>query len=130
MRRDDLQPAFKMMARISRIMAQLIQAWDVLSTMTPSDYQQFRDALGHSSGFQSYQYRATSPDNDLGAIIFEPVEHLVCTTEIVREHKIFSESMEVIERIKIFRTGIGISETFEVSGNAKHSADKNDISIV
>jgi tryptophan 2,3-dioxygenase len=56
-RRDDLQPAFKMLARVSRIMAQLIQAWDVLSTLTPSEYLDFRDKLGHSSGFQSYQYR-------------------------------------------------------------------------
>jgi tryptophan 2,3-dioxygenase len=56
-RRDDLQPAFKMLARVSRIMAQLIQAWDVLSTLTPSEYLAFRDKLGHSSGFQSYQYR-------------------------------------------------------------------------
>jgi tryptophan 2,3-dioxygenase len=56
-RRDELQPAFKMLARVSRIMAQLIQAWDVLSTLTPSEYLAFRATLGHSSGFQSYQYR-------------------------------------------------------------------------
>jgi tryptophan 2,3-dioxygenase len=56
-RRDDLQPAFKMLARVSRIMAQLIQAWDVLSTLTPSEYLAFRESLGRSSGFQSYQYR-------------------------------------------------------------------------
>jgi tryptophan 2,3-dioxygenase len=56
-RRDELQPAFKMLARVSRIMAQLIQAWDVLSTLTPSEYLAFREKLGHSSGFQSYQYR-------------------------------------------------------------------------
>jgi tryptophan 2,3-dioxygenase len=56
-RRDDLQPAFKMLARVSRIQAQLNQAWDVLSTLTPAEYMQFRDKLGHSSGFQSHQYR-------------------------------------------------------------------------
>ena len=54
---DDLSSCFKMLARVSRIMAQLIQAWDVLSTLTPSEYSQFRPALGRSSGFQSYQYR-------------------------------------------------------------------------
>jgi len=54
---DDLQPAFKAMARVSRIQAQLIQSWDVLSTMTPADYSSFRAALGQSSGFQSAQYR-------------------------------------------------------------------------
>ena len=57
-RGDDLAPAFKMMARVSRIMAQLIQAWDVLSTLTPSEYMDFRASLGRASGFQSYQYRA------------------------------------------------------------------------
>jgi tryptophan 2,3-dioxygenase len=54
---DDLAPAFKMLARVSRIMAQLIQAWDVLSTLTPSEYLAFRDTLGKASGFQSQQYR-------------------------------------------------------------------------
>ena len=56
-RAGELPPAFKMLARVSRVMAQLIQAWDVLSTMTPSDYMTFRGALGQASGFQSYQYR-------------------------------------------------------------------------
>ncbi len=57
LRAGDLQPAFKGLARVSRIQAQLIQSWDVLSTMTPADYSRFRAALGQSSGFQSYQYR-------------------------------------------------------------------------
>ncbi|NLD55302.1 MAG: tryptophan 2,3-dioxygenase [Burkholderiaceae bacterium] len=56
-RRDALQPAFKMLARVSRIMEQLVHAWDVLSTMTPSEYSRIRPYLGSSSGFQSYQYR-------------------------------------------------------------------------
>lgn len=54
---NDLQPAFKMMARVSRIMEQLVRAWDVLSTLTPSEYSSFRPFLRQSSGFQSYQYR-------------------------------------------------------------------------
>ena len=49
--------AFKMLARISRIFEQLNNAWDVLRTMTPSDYTTFREGLGQSSGFQSWQYR-------------------------------------------------------------------------
>jgi len=56
-KRDDLPPAFKMMARVSRIMEQLVHAWDVLATLTPSEYSLFRPFLGHASGFQSYQYR-------------------------------------------------------------------------
>jgi tryptophan 2,3-dioxygenase len=54
---DDLQPAFKMLARVSRIQAQMIQSWDVLSTLTPADYLVFRPRLGPASGFQSHQYR-------------------------------------------------------------------------
>jgi tryptophan 2,3-dioxygenase len=56
-RRDELQPAFKMLTRVARIFEQLNNAWDVLRTMTPSEYTEFRGALGQSSGFQSYQYR-------------------------------------------------------------------------
>lgn len=54
---DELPPAFKMLARVSRIFEQLNAAWDVLRTMTPSEYTRFRDDLGQSSGFQSHQYR-------------------------------------------------------------------------
>ncbi len=53
----DSRPAFKMLARVARIFEQLNSAWDVLRTMTPSDYTHFRDSLGQSSGFQSHQYR-------------------------------------------------------------------------
>src|SRR3989304_2281725 len=56
-RADDLEPAFKMLSRVARAQAQLIQSWDVLGTMTPADYMRFRDSLGQSSGFQSWQYR-------------------------------------------------------------------------
>ncbi|WP_428522798.1 tryptophan 2,3-dioxygenase [Roseibium sp.] len=54
---DHMPEAMKLLARVSRIMEQLNSAWDVLRTMTPSDYTQFRDSLGLSSGFQSLQYR-------------------------------------------------------------------------
>ena len=54
---DNLSPAMKMLARVSRIFEQLNNAWDVLRTMTPSDYTHFRNQLGQSSGFQSWQYR-------------------------------------------------------------------------
>jgi len=56
-RRDQLQPAAKMLSRVARIFEQLNNAWDVLRTMTPSEYTQFRGSLGESSGFQSVQYR-------------------------------------------------------------------------
>jgi tryptophan 2,3-dioxygenase len=55
---DSVEPAFKMLSRVARIFEQLNNAWDVLRTMTPSEYTEFRGALGQSSGFQSFQYRA------------------------------------------------------------------------
>ena len=56
-RRDDLGPTFKMLARVSTIQQQLLHSWDVLATITPYDYSAFRNSLGKSSGFQSPQYR-------------------------------------------------------------------------
>src|SRR3978361_1967244 len=55
---DDLQHAIKTLSRVSRILEQLNSAWDVLRTMTPSEYTEFRGLLGQSSGFQSWQSRA------------------------------------------------------------------------
>ena len=54
---DDLPDAFKMLARVSQIMSQLVHAWDVLATMTPPEYSAIRPYLAQSSGFQSWQYR-------------------------------------------------------------------------
>jgi tryptophan 2,3-dioxygenase len=68
--------AFKMMARVSRIMEQLVHAWDVLATMTPPEYSAVRPFLGPSSGFQSYQYRCI--EFSLGhknAAMLKPHEH-------------------------------------------------------
>ena len=54
---DDCAAALKMLARVSHILTQLVQAWDVLSTMTPPEYAAIRPSLSNSSGFQSWQYR-------------------------------------------------------------------------
>ena len=56
-RQDELPNAFKMLARVSKIMEQLVHAWDVLATMTPPEYSAIRPYLAQSSGFQSWQYR-------------------------------------------------------------------------
>jgi tryptophan 2,3-dioxygenase len=56
-RRDQLGPSFKLFDRIGRVQGQLLEVWEVLSTMTPADYSAFRNILGRSSGFQSVQYR-------------------------------------------------------------------------
>jgi len=54
---DNLGTVFKGLSRVARIQANLQQSWDILSTLTPADYASFRDDLGQSSGFQSFQYR-------------------------------------------------------------------------
>ena len=68
---DELHPAFKMLARVSRIMEQLVHAWDVLATMTPPEYSAIRPYLASSSGFQSWQYRCIefSLGNKNGAML-------------------------------------------------------------
>jgi tryptophan 2,3-dioxygenase len=55
---DRLHEAYKILARVGRIQAVMTLSWDVLATMTPSDYSRFRDVLGTSSGFQSDGFRA------------------------------------------------------------------------
>jgi tryptophan 2,3-dioxygenase len=57
-RAGSLVPAYKHLARVSRIQAVMTQTWDILATMTPADYLKFRSLLGTSSGFQSAQFRA------------------------------------------------------------------------
>jgi tryptophan 2,3-dioxygenase len=57
-RADRLGESFKIFARVAHVQRMLFEQWAVLETMTPSEYAQFRDALGKASGFQSYQYRA------------------------------------------------------------------------
>jgi tryptophan 2,3-dioxygenase len=56
-RAGELVPAYKHLARVSRIQAVMTQTWDILATMTPADYLSFRNLLGTSSGFQSAQFR-------------------------------------------------------------------------
>ncbi|HEX5776965.1 MAG TPA: tryptophan 2,3-dioxygenase [Caulobacteraceae bacterium] len=56
-RNGDLEPAYKSLARVSRIQSVMTLSWDVLATMTPADYLSFREVLGTSSGFQSHQFR-------------------------------------------------------------------------
>ena len=109
-RRDDLPPAFKMLARVARIMAQLNQSWDVLSTLTPAEYSSFRAELGSSSGFQSYQYRAI--EFLLGhkdAVMVEPHRH---RPEIARmldallgEPSLYDEALRVLARRGLLEAG-------------------------
>ena len=83
--RDELPPTFKMLARVSKIMEQLVHAWDVLATMTPPEYSAMRPYLGQSSGFQSYQYRCIefSMGNKNRAML-KPHEHRADLLEMVQ----------------------------------------------
>ncbi|HTH79156.1 MAG TPA: tryptophan 2,3-dioxygenase family protein, partial [Ramlibacter sp.] len=74
--RDELGSAFKMLARVSRIMEQLVHSWDVLATMTPPEYSAIRPYLGKSSGFQSAQYRCIEfALGNKNAEMLKPHEH-------------------------------------------------------
>ena len=73
---DRAPEAFKMLARVARIFEQLNNAWDVLRTMTPSEYTRFRDGLGQSSGFQSWQYRLIEfASGNRNAVLLQPHAH-------------------------------------------------------
>src|SRR6187402_260412 len=74
--KDELGGAFKMLARVSRIMEQLVHAWDVLATMTPPEYSAIRPYLANSSGFQSWQYRCIEFRlGNKNAAMLKPHEH-------------------------------------------------------
>ena len=100
---SDLQPAFKMLARVARIMAQLNQSWDVLSTLTPAEYSAFRASLGDSSGFQSYQYRMIEfLLGNKSALHLRPHEHRpdlhVPLARLHAEPSLYDEAIRVLAR--------------------------------
>ena len=102
-RDGDLQPAFKMLSRVARIMAQLNQSWDVLSTLTPAEYSSFRAELGASSGFQSYQYRAIEfLLGNKNAVMMEPHRHradlFARLEELHRSPSLYDESIRLLAR--------------------------------
>ncbi len=102
-RNDQLSPAFKMSARVSRIMDQLVQAWTVLSTMTPSEYSLFRGDLGSSSGFQSAQYRLIEfmCGNKNARMLLPHVEHSDAHALLTRElalPSLYDETLRMLAR--------------------------------
>ena len=100
---DRLGTAFKMLARVSRIMEQLVHAWDVLATMTPPEYSAIRPYLSASSGFQSYQYRCIefTLGNKNGAML-EPHAHrpdlLAQVDAAFRAPSLYDESLRLLAR--------------------------------
>src|SRR4029078_8387230 len=102
-RHDQLQPAFKMLSRIGRLFEQLNTAWDGLRTMTPSEYTEFRDQLGQSSGFQSYQYRASAflPGNPNLAVVgpqAHPPDMMAKLEELLAEPGLYDEALLLLAR--------------------------------
>ncbi len=101
--RDDLAPAFKMLARVSRIMEQLVHAWDVLATMTPPEYSALRPYLAKSSGFQSHQYRCIEfAMGNKNAAMLQPHAHHPERAAIVRAAyeapSLYDESLRLLAR--------------------------------
>ena len=100
---DDLGSAFKMLARVSKIMEQLVHAWDVLATMTPPEYSAIRPFLGNSSGFQSWQYRCIEFTlGNKNALMLEPHAHRPETLARVeaawRAPSLYDEALRLLGR--------------------------------
>jgi len=100
---DDLPSAFKMLARVSKIMEQLVHAWDVLATMTPPEYSAIRPYLAASSGFQSWQYRCIEFSlGNKNAAMLRPHEHrpdLLATVEAAwRTPSLYDEALRLMAR--------------------------------
>ena len=100
---DRLGTAFKMLARVSRIMEQLVHAWDVLATMTPPEYSAIRPYLSASSGFQSYQYRCIEfAMGNKNAAMLKPHAHrpdlLAQVDAALRTPSLYDESLRLLAR--------------------------------
>ena len=100
---DELGTAFKMLARVSRIMEQLVHAWDVLATMTPPEYSAIRPYLSASSGFQSYQYRCIEFTlGNKNAAMLKPHAHrpdlLAQVEQAWRAPSLYDESLRLLAR--------------------------------
>src|SRR3954468_14126482 len=100
---DELPPAFKMLARVSRIMEQLVHAWDVLATMTPPEYSAIRPYLANSSGFQSWQYRCIEFRlGNKNAAMLKPHEHhgerLSTVRAAYEAPSLYDESLRLLAR--------------------------------
>ena len=103
LRESDAAPALKMLARVCRILAQLVQSWDVLATLTPADYLAFRGRLGRASGLQSHQYRLL--EFALGrknAALIEPFRHdepvAACLDAALAATSLYDEAIRLLAR--------------------------------
>ena len=100
---DALNPAFKMLARVGRIMEQLVHAWDVLATMTPPEYTALRPWLAASSGFQSFQYRQVEflLGNKNPAMLHPHEHHPERYAQVLRTYEqpsLYDEALQLLAR--------------------------------
>jgi tryptophan 2,3-dioxygenase len=110
-RRDQLLECFKLLARMGHIQEQMQKVWEVLATMTPADYSQFRNQLGRSSGFQSWQYRqlefmiGNKNPEMVNVHRADPTAHRVLM-EALTAPSLYDECLELLSR-----RGFGIPES-------------------
>lgn len=100
---DELNAAFKQLARVSKIMEQLVHAWDVLATMTPPEYSALRPYLAQSSGFQSHQYRCIEfAMGNKNAAMLKPHAHrpdLLAVVQVAYEApSLYDEALRLLAR--------------------------------
>lgn len=117
-RRDDLLRAFTTLTRVGHVQAQLTQVWAVLATLTPFDYSRFRNSLGRSSGFQSWQYRQLefTIGNKNRAMIAVHRDHPEATAALesaLNAPSLYDECLQLLSR-----RGFGIDESVLVRDNA------------
>jgi len=134
MRADDLGSALKMIARVSRIQAQMIQSWDVLATMTPADYQRFRPSLGQSSGFQSWQYRAMEfmlgAKNARSLTVHEPNPALHARlSALLNEPSLYDEALRLLARRGVSVPASALERDFSLAYRADEGVEAAWLSI-
>lgn len=129
LRADDLGRTFKMLARVSRIFEQLVAAWDVLATMTPSEYSSLRPHLDSSSGFQSYQYRHIEfALGNKNPAMLAPHAHRPdlthALTESLHAPSLYDDAIELLSRrgLRIDDTHLARDQSAAYSANASVEA--------
>jgi len=127
---DELQPAFKMLARVSKIMEQLVHAWDVLATMTPPEYSAIRPYLAQSSGFQSHQYRCIEfAMGNKNAAMLKPHQHnaerLAVVQAAFEAPSLYDEALRLLARrglpVPKSHTERDWTQPYEASDEVEHA---------
>ena len=100
---DDLRPALKRLARVKHIQRTLTEQWSVLATLTPTEYAEFRDALGPASGFQSFQYRAVefalgNKNRDMLSVFRHDATAQAALTDLLERPSVYDEFLRYLAR--------------------------------